>query len=65
MFLSQQIKRNMVIANKNGKYDLTDKLPKNLRLTKSQNSMQLQSSVQSSSQSKNIVNTSKNLLKTR
>ena len=55
----------MVIAKKNGKYDLTDKLPKNLRLTKSQNSMQSQSSVQSSSQSENFVNTSKNLLKTR
>ena len=28
MFLSQQVKWNVIITNKNGKYKLTDKLPK-------------------------------------
>ena len=28
MFLSQQVKRNVIITNKNGKYELNDKLPK-------------------------------------
>ena len=28
MFLSQQMKQNSIITNKNGKYDLTDELPK-------------------------------------
>ena len=56
----------IIITNKNGKYELTDKLPKTTEdLWKSQNSMELQSSVQSSSQNENIVNTSKKLLKTR
>ena len=34
MFLSQQVKRNVIITNKNGKYQLTDLLPKNVRLKK-------------------------------
>ena len=34
MFLSQQVKRNVIITNKNGKYQLTDELPKNVRLKK-------------------------------
>ena len=29
MFLSQQVKQNVIITNKNGKYELTDKLPNN------------------------------------
>ena len=37
MFLSQQVKRNVIITNKkNGKYELADKLPDDLR-----NSMEL------------------------
>ena len=32
MFISQQLKRNVIITNKNGKYELTDKLPNNVRL---------------------------------
>ena len=31
---SQQVKRNVVITNKNDKYELTDELPKNIRLKK-------------------------------
>ena len=27
MFLSQQVKRNVIITNKNGKYELTEELP--------------------------------------
>ena len=34
MFLSQQLKRKMIIANRNAKYDLTDELPSNVRLQK-------------------------------
>ena len=34
MFLSQQVKWNVVITNKNGKYELTDKLPNDVRLKK-------------------------------
>ena len=34
MFLSQQVKRNVIIANKNVEYDLTDELPKDLRHNK-------------------------------
>ena len=30
MFLSQQVKRNVIITNKNGKYDLTDELPNDM-----------------------------------
>ena len=33
-FLSQQVKRNVIITNKNGKYELIDKLPNDLRLRK-------------------------------
>ena len=63
MFLSQQIKRNVIITNKNCKYKLTDELPNGVR--KSQNSIELLSSVQSSFQNENTVKTSKNLLKTK
>ena len=34
MFLSQQIKRTVIISNENGKYELTDKLPNDVRLKK-------------------------------
>ena len=34
MFLSQQIKRNVIINNKNCKYELTDELQNDLRLKK-------------------------------
>ena len=44
MFLSQQVKRKVYITNKNGKYELTHEFPNNVRLLKSQNSMELQSS---------------------
>ena len=32
MFLSQQVKRNLIITNKTGKYELTDELPNDVRL---------------------------------
>ena len=32
--VSQQVKRNVIITNKNVKYELTDKLPNNVRLKK-------------------------------
>ena len=28
MFLSQQVKKIVIVTNKNGKYELNDKLPK-------------------------------------
>ena len=34
MFLSQQLKRNVIITNKNGKYELTDELPNDVRINK-------------------------------
>ena len=34
MFLSQQVKRNVIITSKNGKYVLTDELPNDVRLKK-------------------------------
>ena len=34
MFLSQQVKRNVIITSKNGKYELTDELPNDVRLKK-------------------------------
>ena len=34
MFLSQQVKGNVTITNKNGKYELTDKLPDEVRFKK-------------------------------
>ena len=37
MFLSQQVKWNLIITNKNGKYELTDELPNDGRLKKSEN----------------------------
>ena len=32
MFLFQQVKRNVIITTKNGKYESTDELPNNVRL---------------------------------
>ena len=34
MFLSQKVKRKVVISNKNGKYELTGELPNNVRFKK-------------------------------
>ena len=34
MFILQQVKRNVIVTNKNGKYELTDELPNNVRLKK-------------------------------
>ena len=34
MFLSQQMKRNVTIINKNVKYELTEELPNDVRLKK-------------------------------
>ena len=31
MFLSQQVKQNSIITNKNGKYELTDELPNDVK----------------------------------
>ena len=65
MFLSQQMKRNMIFTNTNGKYELTDELPSDVNLRKPQNFTELLSSIQTSSQNENIVNASKKSLKTR
>ena len=32
MFFSQQVKQNLIITNKNGKYELTDELPNDIRI---------------------------------
>ena len=34
ILVSQQVKRKVIIPNKNGKYELTGKLPNNIRLKK-------------------------------
>ena len=34
MFLLQQVKWNVININKNGKYELTDELPNDIRLKK-------------------------------
>ena len=34
MFLSQEVKRNVIITNKNGKYELTEELSNDVRLKK-------------------------------
>ena len=34
IFLSQKVKRNVVITRKNSKYELTDELPNDVRLKK-------------------------------
>ena len=34
MFLSQQVKRNVIITDKNRKYELTNELPNDVRLKK-------------------------------
>ena len=34
MLLSQQVKQDLNITNKNGKYELTDELPNNVKLKK-------------------------------
>ena len=45
MFLSQQVKRNVIITNKYGKYELRDKFPNDVYLRRPQNFMELYSSV--------------------
>ena len=35
MFLSQQVKPNVIITNKNSKYELIDELPSDVRLQES------------------------------
>ena len=55
----------MIFTNTNGKYELTDELPSDVNLRKPQNFTELLSSIQTSSQNENIVNASKNSLKTR
>ena len=32
MFFSQQVKQNLIITNKNGKYELTDELPNDIKM---------------------------------
>ena len=49
IFLSQQVKRNVIITNKNGKYEFTYELPNEARLKRL----------------KFIVNTTKKLRKTK
>ena len=34
MFLSQQVKRNVIVTSKNGKYEFTDELSKDVKLKK-------------------------------
>ena len=34
MFVSKQLKRNIIITNKNGKYEFTDELPNDVRLNR-------------------------------
>ena len=34
MFVSQQVERNVILTNVNGKYELTDELSKDVRLKK-------------------------------
>ena len=41
MFLSQQLKRNMIIVNKNGKYELTDELLNDIKFKIISKSMEL------------------------
>ena len=64
----------MIISNKRGIYELLHALPNDLSLWtlenwkisgKSQNFVELESSVQSSSQNENFLNTSQKLLKNR
>ena len=57
------VKRNVIITNKNGKYELTDELPNDLILNKISKLHGIIS--QYSYQKENIVNTGRKLLKTR
>ena len=34
MFVSKQLKRNIIITNKNGKYEFTEELPNDVRLNR-------------------------------
>ena len=64
MFLSQHVKRNVIITSKMVNTSWLTRSQMMWDWRKFQNSMELKCSVQSSSQNENIVNTSKNLLKT-
>ena len=57
------VKRNVIITNKNGKYELTDELSNDLILNKISKLHGIIS--QYSYQKENIVNTGRKLLKTR
>ena len=61
MFLSQQMKR---IAIKNGKYELTNELPNDVKLKKISKFYGIKV-FKSFSSNENIVNTSKKLVKTK
>ena len=62
MFLSQQVKRNVVITKKIVNTSWLTSCQMTWDWRKSQNPMELKCSVESSSQNGNIVNTSKKLL---
>ena len=64
MFLSHQVKRSLIITNKNGKYELTDELPNDVRLKKISRKTPWNYSLVSSLLPKMKI-TSKKLLKTR
>ena len=68
IFLSPQVKRSVIISNKDSIYELPLELPNDLRLrdqnqgviVKSQNFIELLPNALSFSQNENFVNTSKN-----
>ena len=64
MFLSHQAKQSMIITSKNGKYELNDELPSDVRLKKISELRRIKLS-NFPSQNENIVINSKKLLKTR
>ena len=72
IFLSQQVKRIVIISNKHGIHELPHELSNNLRLSILQNQeilrrsqifIELEPSAQPSSQNKNFVNISEKLFK--
>ena len=66
MFLLQQVKRNVIITNKNVKYELTGELPNDVRHKKNLKTRWNHSLLSSLlPKNENIINTSKKLLKTR
>ena len=66
MFLLQQVKRNVIITNKNVKYELTDELLNDVRHKKNLKTPWNHSLLSSLlPKNENIINTSKKLLKAR